>query len=43
MNRHMTLKPKSQNLIRKNINNFTATDFKENARIGVILKTGLHT
>ena len=39
----MALKPQSRNLIRKNINNFTATDFKENSRIGGILKSDLHT
>ena len=43
LNRNMTLKPQSRYLVRKNINNFTATDFKENSRIGGILKADLHT
>ena len=43
MNRHMAFKPQSRNLIRKNINNFAATDFKENSCIGGILKADLHT
>ena len=36
MNSYTTLKPQSKNLIRKNISNYTATEFQENSRIGEI-------
>ena len=43
INKHTALKQQSQNLIRKNIKNFTTADFKENTGIVGILKADLHS